>query len=85
MAKLVMVTRATRFTVLGVNWKTRRSPIWWLLLTPAKSRLFHEPDRLAKYNQYVIEDNLGDVAKYKGIRSFTTLVNKFFWQDIENR
>ena len=42
-------------------------------------------DRLAKYNQLMrIEDNLGDVAKYKGIRSFYNLSEQAK-QDIENR
>ncbi|MFC2667287.1 MAG: phosphopyruvate hydratase, partial [Limosilactobacillus fermentum] len=42
-------------------------------------------DRLAKYNQLMrIEDNLGDVAKYKGIRSFYNLSEQAK-QDIEIR
>ena len=42
-------------------------------------------DRLAKYNQLMrIEDNLGDVAKYKGIRSFYNLSEQAKL-DIENR
>ena len=42
-------------------------------------------DRLAKYNQLMrIEDNLGDVAQYKGIRSFYNLSEQAK-QDIENR
>ena len=42
-------------------------------------------DRLAKYNQLMrIEDNLGDVAKYKGIRSFYNLSEQAK-RDIENR
>ena len=42
-------------------------------------------DRLAKYNQLMrIEDNLGDVAQYKGIHSFYNLSEQAR-QDIENR
>lgn len=42
-------------------------------------------DRLAKYNQLMrIEDQLGDVAQYKGIHSFYNLSQQAR-QDIENR
>ena len=42
-------------------------------------------DRLAKYNQLMrIEDQLGDVAQYKGIHSFYNLSEQAR-QDIENR
>ncbi|MGG7017704.1 UNVERIFIED_CONTAM: hypothetical protein P3E19_30865, partial [Pseudomonas aeruginosa] len=34
-------------------------------------------DRIAKYNQLLrIEDQLGDVAEYKGLKSFYNLKNK---------
>ena len=34
-------------------------------------------DRIAKYNQLLrIEDQLGDVAEYKGVNSFYNLKNK---------
>ncbi len=36
-------------------------------------------DRIAKYNQLLrIEDQLGDVAEYKGIKSFYNLKNNPF-------
>ena len=42
-------------------------------------------DRLAKYNQLMrIEDNLGDVAQYKGINSFYNLSEQTR-EEIENK
>ena len=45
-------------------------------LTPVKSKLVlaSRTDRIAKYNQLLrIEDQLGEVAEYKGLASFYNL------------
>ena len=67
------------FLTVQVKQKIQQSLISQLQQMLAKSKLvlFSRTDRIAKYNQLLrIEDQLGEVAEYKGLQAFYNLKNK---------